>query len=145
METEEKNWGAESWRAPAMKDGDFLLFSECGRSLDGVCYRSFWFKVVRDAYGHYYLLVKHGGGQERIDIGFKSRLMDAFNALDSDTRYLLMFTLYRINADAMVNATERTAARYQKAFVNGTLKKRKARGQQGFRVWIEDSQSQILV
>lgn len=133
---EERNWGAEPWRAPAIGKDDALIFSECGRVLDNVDYRSHWF-VLTKCHSFYFLLVKHGGGEERLQIGWSDRLAQALAAVDSDNRYLLMHTMHKINSSAKQYAWDNANATYKKAFAEGRLKKRKVRGQAAVKVWIE--------
>jgi len=148
MTTSEKNWGAEAWRAPDLAEGDTLAFSECGRIIEvgtyghgsnGIDYRSHYFSVVNGAHGHgCYLLVKHGGGQERVELDYSAkRAAQFFGPLDSNSRYLLMHMLYSVHRKAQVDATAKTAGVYKSAFIAGTLKKRKQRGRDTVKVWIE--------
>ncbi len=144
--SEEKNWGAEPWRAPTLAEGDVLLYSECGRvhkagqfgqGNSGIDYRSHYFRVV-NARGHAVLLVKHGGGEERIQLDYTARRIPfIFDPLDSDARYLLMHMLHSVHSDARRAASDSTAREYRLAFTSGRLKKRKVRGSQDVKVWIE--------
>lgn len=149
METRrEKNWGAEEWRAPTLDDGDVLLFSECGRVVkagtyghgqDDIDYRSHYFRIVKYG-GGAYLLVKHGGGEERVQLDYSaSRVAQFFKPLDSSERYLLMHLFYNMHVKARREATEKTAADYRKAFAEGRLKKRKVRGSNNVKVWIDNA------
>jgi len=136
----EENWGAEAWRKPTIKAGDVELFSEYGRIIGNVDYRSHWFVLVKSETGSQAaLIVKHGGGEERIPLGYTSGLnaVKSFSALDSEGRYLTMHLLYRIHTEARRMAAEETRATYNRAFVDGRLKKRKLRGVASVKVWIE--------
>jgi hypothetical protein len=145
--TTERNWGAEAWRAPTLQDGDVVLYSECGRIIEactyghghnGVDYRSHYFTVVKREFGGCCLLVKHGGGEERFEIDYSaSRAAQFLEPFDSNARYLLMHMLYQVHRKAAQEATAKTASIYKSAFIAGTLKKRKVRGQQAVKVWIE--------
>ena len=148
METEERNWGAEAWRAPDLAEGDTLLYSECGRIIkagtyghgrNGIDYRSHYFRIVAGAHGSgCWLLVKHGGGQERIKLDYSAtRAAQFFEPFDSDARYLLMHMLFSVAREAADDERARTSARYKSAFVAGLLKKRKLRGQDAVKVWID--------
>lgn len=146
-ETTERNWGAEAWRAPDLKEGDALLFDECGRIVEagtyghgsnGIDYRSHYFRIVAAQYGGCYLLVKHGGGQERIQLDYSvARARQFFEPLDSTQRYLLMHMLHSVHRKAQDEATKETATAYRAAFADGRLRKRKHRGTEGYKVWIE--------
>jgi hypothetical protein len=46
-------------------------------------------------------------------------------------------SLTDLHREAMTLGAEETAARYRRAFVEGRLKKRKLRGQDSMKVWIE--------
>lgn len=138
---DEKNWGAEPWRAPEVSKGDELIFSECGRILDHIDYRSHYFRVVKAEIGGYRLLVKHGGGQEEFGIGHGKRIVTALLVLDSDTRYFTLHEIYRVHVEAGRSAAETTAQKYREAFVNGTLVKRKIRGRDGYKVFFKSAGS----
>jgi hypothetical protein len=136
--TAERNWGAEEWRQPVAQDTDTVLYSECGRILNNVDFRSHSFKLVKHGGLGYSLLVRHGAGDERVFLGFAYRGIEAiFKSLDSDSRYLLLNTLLNVKHDAERAARENTAKEYRQAFVDGRLKKRKQRGQGSVKVWIE--------
>jgi hypothetical protein len=139
----EGNWGAEVWRAPDMEEGDTLLFDECGRVLNhgdrcNVDCRSHWFRLVRARFGGCYLLVKHGGGQERINLSYaKPAMLEGIGNMTSDQRYLLLHTMLGLAHQAGDEATRATANKYRSAFVDGRLKKRKRPGQDSYKVWME--------
>lgn len=142
MKTIEENWGVEEWRAPELKTGDTILFSECGRVLSGgsnydVDYRSHYFRLVKEEYGSIALLVKHGAGQERISEHLLRKIIPGLNALDSDNHYLLLYAVYQSHREGKKAGTDETTQRYRKAFVEGRLKKRKMPGRDAFKVWIE--------
>jgi hypothetical protein len=137
-----KGYETESWREPTTEEGDKVLFSEHGRGLDGTDYRSHWLMLVKQQFGRYALLVKHGGGQERIQLGSlhhyrgRPRIIEALTAMDSDSRYLMLYTFYDIHTQSRRNENARTADTYKRAFVEGRLKKRKVRGQSAYKVEI---------
>lgn len=133
----EKNWGADSWRAPALAEGDTLIYDECGRVLDKTCYRSHYFRLVLDRCSTPFLLVRHGAGDERLKLGWSKRIIDALAGVDSDSRYFLLHTLYARTKDAATGARDDTAMEYKRAFVDGRLKKRKQRRTGLYKVWIE--------
>jgi hypothetical protein len=138
-----ENWGAEAWRQPTLLLGDVEIFAEHGRILDGgtgrgVDCRSHSFKLVKETFGPYRLCVKHGGGEERFQIDYCDRTVHVMRALTSDERYWLMHTILTIRTETARAASEQTARRYQKAFAEGRLKKRKKPNQPHVRVWIDD-------
>jgi hypothetical protein len=144
---EGRNWGAEDWRAPKLEDDDTLLYSECGRVVkahtyghdnNGIDYRSHYFSIVKKRFGGCWLLVHHGGGQEQFQLDHSvGRVRLFFESLDSTQRYLLMHAFYNVHSCAREVAASETAATYRKAFVDGRLKKRKNRGRDTVKVWIE--------
>ncbi len=135
----EKNWGAEPWREPKMQDTDVLKRSECGRIVFNIDYRSHWFVLVKGQFGGHALLVKHGGGEERIQMPMcnDGQLARIIASLNSDDAYLLMHHLFDIHKDARRAGESATATEYRHAFVDGRLKKRKHPAKGVVKVWIE--------
>lgn len=133
-------------RAPALAEGDEMIYCEHGRILyrtpekkpgDGVDCRSHWFRVVKNG-GMYSLLVRHGGGDERVRLGYAYKQPETiFGPLESDARYWLMHILLDVHHNAERAAAASTASAYKAAFVDGRLKKRKLRGQAAVKVWID--------
>lgn len=82
----------ETWRQPTVQDGDTVVFSEHGRSVNHVDFKSHWLMLVKAHYGGYWLCVKHGGGEERISIGYHHTATGllALSALEADARYLVL-------------------------------------------------------
>lgn len=131
----------ELWREPQEIPGETVFFNEHGRSLQTgrymVNYRSWYFKVVGSEYSNLCLLVKHGGGQERMQIyAAKEEWLAMLGALDSDTRFRILFTLYKSIHEAAASAQIQESIKYETAFVNGKLHKRKQRGTNNYKVWI---------
>ena len=87
----------EGWRQPTIQNGDTIIFSEHGRSVNNVCFKSHWLMLVKAEFSGYYILVKHGAGEERISVGYGHTATGllALSALDADQRYLVLYTLYR--------------------------------------------------
>ena len=132
-----QNYGAEEWRKPSVEDGETIIYSECGRVLDNVCMRSHWVLIVKGKYGGYYLIVKHGGGQERFRVDYSDRIIRALQSLDSDSRYIIMYDLLNAYTNGSRKGREETEGLFKKAFVDGDLKKRKFPKQGITKVWIE--------
>lgn len=123
----ERNWGAEPGRRPTIGALDRLVVSEHGRIVGRTDYRSHWLCIVKQEYGGYVLLVKHGGGEERIGLGFAYRMdpvLRGMEAMDSDTRYLTMYALYEMHRDA-VSATD---AKWRAAIAENRVERRRVRG-----------------
>lgn len=141
-----ENYELEAWRAPTLAEGDELLFCEHGRIVyrdeerlpgRGTDCRSHWFRIVKNG-GRFALLVKHGGGEQRVELGYNYRNQAAiFGSLPTDARYWLMWILLEVHNDAARAAVANTSETYKQAFADGRLKKRKNRGQASCKVWIE--------
>ncbi len=134
----ERNWGAEEWRKPTLHPDDAEVFSECGRICYNIDYRSHWFVLIQSR-GLFTLIVKHGGGEERINmprVNFKVTAQ-AMIHLSSDDRYVMLHSLYDIHKQAKRDAETETAQEYRKAFVDGKLRKRKLPARGVVKVWIE--------
>ena len=126
-----EDWGREEWRQPPTKDGESVIFSEPGRILrgsetgGGVDCRSHSFKVVKPEFGRYLLRVRHGGGDEEIELDYSKRSVDALSKLDSDSRYWLLHAFFDVAHKAEKEARETTRREYAQAFAEGRLKKRR--------------------
>jgi hypothetical protein len=126
-ELPEKNWGAEPTRKPTIGEDEREVISECGRVVNNVDYRSHWLVVVRTGSGAYILLVKHGGGEERIPIGhyYRNIWINALPQLDTNQRYLTLYTIYTAHKEARHAAIAETERYYHLAFLEGRMKRRK--------------------
>ena len=103
----------------------------------GTCYRAYWMRLVKAQYGGYFLLVKHGGGEERFSVGYSARIVEALAGMDSDNRFFLLHTMMKMHHEASRAASEATAGEYRKAIAEDRLRKRKVRGQAAVKIWIE--------
>jgi hypothetical protein len=133
----ELNWGAEPERAPDVAEGETILFSECGRVLNNIDYRSHYFRLIKGEYGDVVLLVKHGGGQERIREHLLRKIVKTLELLDSDNRYMTLYAVFQAYREGKKHGEEVTAMKYREAFVSGRLKKRKVRNSSSVKVWIK--------
>jgi hypothetical protein len=90
-------------------------------------FKSHWLCLVKPKYGPYTLLVKHGAGEERIPLVYihVATGLLALSTLDADQRYLVLYTILRAHTDAQREATQATANKYQVAFLEGRLKRRR--------------------
>jgi hypothetical protein len=136
---EEYRYETVEGRKPTIGLEDKELFSEHGRILDNVCYRSHWFVLVKAEYGGFFLLVKHGAGEERISLGFSKKYQTMMQQMDSDTRYYMMHALMQAWHDGEKKGRNEATAVYRTAFAEGRLKKRKLPNQSKIKVWIEES------
>ena len=88
-------------------------------------------------HGDYTLVVSHGGGVERVNLGYSRRIVNAFNQMDSDSRFRLMWTFLDDYHSARTEAAVDTAKTYREAFVEDRLKKRRLPARNATKVWIE--------
>lgn len=133
----ELNYGAEIWRKPSIEHGEVIVFSEYGRVLNNIDYRSHWFLLVQELYGGHALIVKHGGGQERWSDFMLGKSIHALTTLSSDDRYLMLYTLYDAHKLGFKQGQGKASQEYKEAFVEGRLKKRKQQSG-GIKVWINN-------
>jgi hypothetical protein len=121
---------------PTLEDGDALLVDAPGRC-GGLDAHSHHFRLVRNGSLVFpKLLVRHGGGEERFRISLPN--VDALLALDPDAQYWILHAIYYAHSDADREAAQRTSDRYIRAFASGKLRKRKVRGCDAVKVWIEE-------
>lgn len=120
---------------PDLSEGDELLYDEPGRcgGLDSHCYH---YRVVKNS-SSLELLVRHGGGDERIRISLYNQQRDILAGLDSNSRYWLLNAIRQAHYAGAKDARDTTAAQYKQAFVDGRLKKRRYPARGYIKVWIE--------
>lgn len=140
MQTEEANYGAEEWRQPVPDEGDEVIYSEHGRIAFNTDFRSHSYKLVKNG-NSLYLLVRHGGGDERHKISWRPLYAETLAPLSSDYRYLAMDTLLDLIHEARKAAVGATSAHFRKAFAEGRLKKRKMPGRNACKIWIESERA----
>lgn len=131
-----------AWRAPTVPDDETLLYLEPGRVLQQerhrVCYSAYWYSLSQCRRGRLLLRVKHGAGEECLDLGYSNpQKLAAFAALDSDSRYMMFHTLRSVGDESAKTAASKMRHEYAKAFVDGRLRKRKQRGANEVKVWID--------
>ena len=130
---------------PAVEEGDLLIYDEPGRC-GGLDCHSHHFRVVLDRFGRQQLLVRHGGGDERIELGCSWDCLigksdpaetDYVRSLGSNGRYWLLRTIYTVHRKAGDAARNATDAEWMEAAAQKRIKTRKSRGYHSVRVWIE--------
>jgi hypothetical protein len=121
---------------PNLQDGDVPLYDEAGRCGD-LDSHSYHYMVVRAKTGNLDLLVRHGGGDERIRLSGPKMFEVVLASLDSTNRYWLLNTLYHAQCDAARNARDKEAERWRTAAAQKRIKVRKQRGTGTIRVSIE--------
>ncbi|HET6725864.1 MAG TPA: hypothetical protein VFH85_07660 [Gammaproteobacteria bacterium] len=140
----------EQWRMPTVPEGDTVLFNEPGRVLDrktdggntDVCYSAHCFMVTAGKYGPAMLRVRHGAGEESWRIGWAcDPIMEALGMLDSNARFFMLHSMMRAHHESAERTAARVGGKYLQAFADGRLKKRKLRGRNEIKVWIEGAQS----
>lgn len=135
---EYENYGADEWRKPEIEKDEEFLISEHGRVINNVCYRSHWLGIIKQKYEQYYLIVKHGGGQEKIYLNYKGKyIVKILEKLTSDERYLMMYEMLDIKNRAEQIKCEEVSKKYETAFIEGRLKKRKHRNSNFISVYIK--------
>lgn len=127
-----KNVNTRPVDPPTLKERDTLLFDEPGRcgGMDSHCHH---YRLVNNC--GLELLVRHGGGEERIHVSLPRGF--SFDGLDSNTRYWMLNAIFHAHSNGERQGADKTAQKYRKAFVDGRLKKRKLPAQGSVKVWIE--------
>lgn len=135
-----KSFSIRPVNPPDIKDGDVLMYDEPGRC-GGIDSHSHHFRVVNSGgVWSNAILVRHGGGDERISLSSVGRLMLPMLAkLDSNERYWLLHTIYSAHEDAIARTREKQNLFWMTAAAEKKIKTRKVHG--GVKVWIEDKTS----
>lgn len=130
-------------RAPELRPSDVLIYDECGRCRPQVNgtgstdYHSHHFRVV-EVYGSAFLLVRHGGGDERVGLGGRHRrIIELLEPMDSDRRYLMLYALYSVHREATTHARAEEAEHWRRAAAEKRIKTQKVRGRDAVKVWVE--------
>lgn len=125
---------------PTPESNDELIYDEPGRC-GGLDSHSHHLRLVKK-YGSHYLLVKHGGGEERIKLSCAAGLfIPAMQAMDTNARYWLLLTLYDAHGDAATEAADKCEAKWRKAAAEKRIKTRKYPARGTVKVWIEPTAS----
>lgn len=120
---------------PQLQEGDALIYDlpgRCGHGCDSHCHH---FRVVKNH--TYALLVCHGGGEERIELGSRHGVK-VLESLDDEGRYWFLQMLYHVQAHASRVAAGKVGQRWLKAAAEKRIKTRKKRG--GIEVRIMDEE-----
>lgn len=127
--------------APTVSDDETVIHDEPGRC-GGLDSHSYHFTVVKERFGGYSLLVRHGGGEERIRLGSWPGV--GFMAgLDSNARYWLLQTLYHVQEQAAREAQELELRKWRLAAAEKRIKTRKRRNSDMVDVWIQLGQKEF--
>jgi len=108
---------------PELQEGDVLLYDEPGRcgGLDSHCHH---YRVV-ERHGSLNLLVRHGGGDERLRVSLYKQQKAILAGLDSHSRYWMLNAIYRAHADGSRDARDRETGRWSQAAIDKRIKVRR--------------------
>lgn len=136
-------WRERAWRRPTVPAGDMLLFEEPGRVLPpmrgdrgGTDCRSHYFLVSRGEYGPPSLRVRHGGGERVYRLGWDERILDGLARMASDERFRMLWLIADAHEDSYRQGSAAASQKYERAFLEGRLRKRKVRGTDRYQVKI---------
>jgi len=117
---------------PSLTDHDTLIRDEPGRcgGIDSHCHH---YRLVK-SYGSLMLLVRHGGGDERLHLS--GPLESVFNRLDSTDCYWALNAIYHSYSEGRRLGSEHSTATWRKAAAEKRIRTRKQRGGDSVRVWI---------
>jgi len=120
---------------PALGELDRLVFDEPGRCGHGLDSHAFHYRLVYHC--GFALLIRHGGGDERIRISHTEELIAAMTAMDSSARYWIFNAIFHAHDEARENGRDRERATWQQAAAEHRIKTRKLPKQGIVKVWIE--------
>lgn len=112
---------------PTLRNGDTLLYDEPGRcgGLDSHCHH---YRIVLSRSSAMDLLVRHGGGEERISLCTKSTLLSNLECMSSTARYWVANAVYHAYRDGKKSGLEESDSRWRLAAAERRIKVRKIRG-----------------
>lgn len=111
---------------PEIADGDELLY-DCPGRCGGLDAHSHHFRLVSSK-GQHALLVQHGGGRERIELGCVERVASktgAWEALSETQRYWMLYAIYSVHRTAADVASARESVRWKQAAIDKRIKVRR--------------------
>lgn len=117
---------------PSLEDSDQLLRDEPGRC-GGLDSHSYHYRLVK-SHGSLNLLVRHGGGDERLYLS--SPIESVLAQLGSTDCYWTMNAIYHAHSTGKRSGSEKTANDWRRAAAEKRIRTRKQRGSDGVRVWI---------
>lgn len=122
-----KSFSTHPAHPPTLGENETLVYDEPGRC-GGLDAHSHHFCLAR-WHGSYVLLVKHGGGEERIRLPVTFKLfLPTLAAMESAARYWLLHSLYSAHRDAATEAHDVANAAWRKAAAEKRIKLRRRRG-----------------
>jgi len=120
---------------PALRDGETLFYDEPGRCGGGTDSHAYHFRVTVER-GRIWLLVRHGGGDERMEFGWAKSMPD-LTRLDSYDRYFLLAAAFHGMKNAVQYAVDTEREDWREAAAEKRIKTRKLPGRGVTKVWIE--------
>jgi hypothetical protein len=111
---------------PTLNENEALIYDEPGRcgGLDSHCHH---YRLVRH-YGSVYLLVRHGGGDERMRLSSTPTLLDTLATLDSNARYWIFNAMYHAHSHGARDARSREQERWRTAALDKRIRVRRRQG-----------------
>jgi hypothetical protein len=129
--------------APTLTNEQTLVRNLPGMVIGSVTYESYNLSLVTEGCAKVSLLVRHGGGQESIYLRTPGRyLRDLIPTLPAQDAFMLLFTVREAFQAGKQQGINQTADEFKQAFIEGRLKKRKLRGQNRVKIWIETAMQQ---
>lgn len=122
---------------PDISEGDILLHDEPGRCGEKTDSHSHHYRVVR-RHGRLHLLVRHGAGDECIDIRAKKCMEPLLASLDSNARYWLLNSIYHCQDYEKRDVRNKLNEQWRQAAAEKRIKTKKVRGMNAVKVWIEE-------
>jgi len=112
---------------PNLEQSDSLLFDEPGRC-GGLDSHSHHYRVV-EQHGTIWLLVRHGGGDERIRLSAPNQLIPiTLVHLDPNARYWLLNAIFHAHSAGARDARFHEQERWRKAAIDKRIKVHKRKG-----------------
>lgn len=114
---------------PELLNNDQLLFDEPGRCFNGLDSHSHHYRLVKNN-GIFYILVRNGLGDYRVDLDSSSRTVwiETFEKNDSDNRYLIMQSIYNLYYRSVSLTEMKCNQKWAKAYTEKRIKIRRKKG-----------------
>lgn len=127
---------------PTLTEYDALLYDEPGRcgGIDSHCHH---YRVASSPGGALDILVKHGGGEERIRLSNSTALKPILAALDSNSRYWILNSIAHAHTDGRLQGAETVESNWRQAAAEKRIKTRKTPRRDCVKVWIEPREIHI--
>lgn len=121
---------------PKIENSDEIIFDEAGRC-GGIDSHSYHYRLIKSHLDGISLLVRHGGGDEKISFLSNSKmLVNVLKSLDSNGRYWILNAIYRAQLSASSKARKEEEEIWRTALAEKRVKTRKIRNQEAIKIWI---------